>query len=174
MLSVAGPLAAEGNDVTVGYQHLTVSSGGDARALPIGFGVDFSHVIRRIWSVVGAADWSHRSDIASAFGEGDESSNLSLLNFGAGPRWSKTDIHRTLFAQVLAGASRESSTARDTGVPLEGFSETKFMLQPGAGVVFWMDDVWGVVGEADYRRVFTDGQGTNVLRFFGGVRIKVQ
>ena len=169
----AVPLAADGNDIAAGYQHLTVSSGGDAQAMPLGFGVEFSHVIRMPWSIVGIVDWSHKSGLEGEFAEDDTRSTLSLLSFGTGPRWSKSVINRTLFAQVLAGATRQSASANVAGVPLEGFSETRFMLQPGAGVVFWLDDVWGVVGEGDYRRVFTDGLGTNVFRFFGGVRLKL-
>jgi hypothetical protein len=55
-------------------------------------------------------------------------------------------------------------------------SATKFMLQPGAGVVMVAGDGWGIVGQVDYRRIFLDEDedgesGQNQFRVFVGIRL---
>jgi hypothetical protein len=75
------------------------------------------------------------------------------------------------FAQVLAGAAHLRSSVNDVTD-----SATKFMLQPGAGVVVVAGDGWGIVGQVDYRRIFLDEDedgesGQNQFRVFVGVRL---
>jgi Outer membrane protein beta-barrel domain len=174
ILSVARPAAAQASqplnpinptfELSGGYQFAHMPD----LSLPFGLNVDGSRNFNRGLGVVGEIGW--------AYGSSDESGSdvdTNLFNFGAGPRWTRQTAGQFQpFAQVLAGFVyvRESSNAGGTT------SDTRFMLQPGAGATVIAGDGWGIVGSVDYRRVFLDKDefgksGENDFRVFIGVRL---
>jgi hypothetical protein len=75
---------------------------------------------------------------------------------------------------VLLGVVRNTETCEFAGVNLcEGFSGTNPLVQFGGGVAVPINDKTSFVGQADYRRIFTEGEGTNTIRFVAGVRIRL-
>jgi hypothetical protein len=160
----ATPAAAQGADIGLGYQFLR----GDGESVPLGFNFDVAYPIMNQLSVVGEVGWSHDSE--SEFGI---DASLNAVNFGAGIRWSGNyDPRFTPFAQVILGAQRDSYS-------VEGFEEfddstTNFILQPGGGVSFKLNDMWGVFGQVDYRRIFYEGEGTNAFRLVLGARVNLR
>lgn len=145
------------------------------QTLPFGWSADIATNLNRAWSVVGEVSGAYKviedEDLRADV-------NLSLLTLGTGARWSNRRATRIVpFVQVLVGAARLAAHAEILGTKI-GDSSTKFMLQPGGGLVFKMNETFGFVGQADYRRVFLHGQDDretreSQLRAFVGVRIGV-
>jgi hypothetical protein len=105
----------------------------------------------------------------------DNDLTAHVFNVGAGPRWTKRSKAAVWpFAQVLAGIVHSRVSIDTAGGDISD-NATKFMIQPGAGAVILAGDGWGVIGQADYRRVFLDKDkdgesGQNQFRVFVGVR----
>ena len=149
-------------EASIGYQFLHAPD----QSFPFGVNLD------------GAANFG-AGGLAAEVGwslDKDDGSTSHLFNLGAGPRWSgRSDASIWPFAQVLAGIAH-ARVSFDTGDGDTTSSATKFMLQPGAGVVFVAGDGWGVVAQADYRRIFLDEDedgesGQNDFRVFVGIRV---
>ena len=77
---------------------------------------------------------------------------------------SRSNARVVPFAQVLAGGAKLSASV--AGI---GDSETDATLQFGGGVNLMPRSNIGVRVGADYVRVFTEDEGTNVLRIAAGV-----
>jgi hypothetical protein len=134
---------------------------------PVGWSVDVAANISRAWAIVGEFGAAYRSDT-------DLDIDLDLYTFGGGLRWSRRTMRVVPFAQLVFGFARMGSSANIAGGHIR-FSQTKLMLQPGGGLNILIGERWGVVGQADYRRIFLDEDqdgksGVNELRVFGGVR----
>ena len=149
-------------DASLGYQSLSEPD----QTFPFGLNLAGARNFGAM-GIAAEAGWSMDKD-------DDVTSNV--LNFGAGPRWmARTQSRAWPFAQVMAGVVHSRSSLDVGGVDISSNS-TKFMLQPGAGVVFLAGDGWGFVGQADYRRVFLDEvedgeSGRNDLRVFFGLHV---
>lgn len=152
-----------------GYQWLR--SEGD-QTFPFGLNVDGAWNLREMFGAVAEIGWAMDSeDLEDAI-----EVTSHVWNFGVGPRWNvRTEGTVWPFVQVLAGAlySRASTEAAGLDVSLD---DTSFMLQPGAGVNVVVGDGWGIVGQVDYRRVFTDEDetgesGIDQFRVFVGARM---
>jgi hypothetical protein len=125
-------------------------------------------------NVDGARNFGAVGLVADAGWSFDKSDDVTshLFNIGAGPRWTaRSNAVAWPFAQVVAGLVH----AR-VDVDSVTTSATKFMLQPGAGLVLIGGDGWGITGQVDYRRVFLDededgASGENDFRVFVGVRV---
>lgn len=143
-------------EVTGGYQFLHVPD----QTFPFGLNVDGAWNRSKSLGIVGEIGWT--TDSEAGF-------RAHVWNIGAGPRFNARPMGGKAwpFAQVLAGIAH---------VRGGGFSDTHFMVQPGAGVNVSAGDGWGVVLQGDYRRVFLDEEefgesGQNQFRFFAGIRV---
>jgi hypothetical protein len=148
-------------ETSAGYQLLHVPD----QTFPFGINVDGARNFGP-WSIAAEAGWAINKSNDVTY---------NVLNFGAGPRWSaRSKAPVWPFAQVLAGLVYTHASAGVLGLNASE-STTRFMLQPGGGVVFVAGDGWGIVGQVDYRRVFLDedkdgDSGQNDFRVFIGVR----
>ena len=155
-------------EVTGGYQLLRIPD----QTLPFGLNLDGGWNLSEMLGLVAEIGWAMDSE---DLGD-DVNLGLHAWNFGAGPRWNARPSGTIWpFAQVLVGAQHTRFSTEAPGVDLT-LSETSFMLQPGAGVNFIAGDGWGIVGQVDYRRVFTDEDedgesGANEFRVFIGGRL---
>jgi len=148
-------------ETSAGYQLLHVPD----QTFPFGLNVDGARNFGP-WSIAAEAGW--------AFDKSDDVT-YNVFNLGAGPRWtarSKAPVWP--FAQVMAGLVYSRASTDVLGLDISD-STTRFMLQPGGGVVVLAGDGWGIVGQVDYRRVFLDEEedgesGQNDFRVFVGVR----
>ena len=147
-------------DTSAGYQLLHLPD----QTFPFGLNVDGARNFGP-WAIAAELGWAH-----------DKSDDVSyhVFNGGAGPRWTHRSTAKIWpFAQVLGGfVHARASTDLSGG---DSDSQTKFMLQPGAGAVVVAGDGWGIVGQVDYRRVFLDKEkdgesGENEFRVFVGIR----
>ena len=135
---------------------------------PVGWSLDVAANVNDTWGVLAQVARAARS-------EGELHVDLDLYTFGGGVRWSHRTTSRFVpFAQLVAGGSRMASRA-DLAAGELTVSQTKWMMQPGGGVNVLVGGGWGIVGEADYRRIFLDEDqdgrsGLNQLGFFTGVR----
>jgi hypothetical protein len=140
-------------------------SAGDGENYPVGFNaaVAGSLPANPNLSILGQLDWSRKS--VEAFGLEE---TQTLLGFGGGARWSfTTNPSMTPFIQGVIGAVRLSQSSDDFG----DFSETEMAVQFGGGVAFPLSGNISGLGQVDYRRIFTEGEGTNAIRFVAGIRI---
>ena len=141
------------------------------QTFPGGWSVDIAANPGDAWGIVGEVNGAYR--VVGDRDLGDVS--LSLHSVGAGTRWSRRGARRLVpFLQMLAGVTRVTARAEILGTEVRG-SSTEFMLQPGGGVTVRLNQRLGVLGQADYRRVFfddSDGEvGESQLRILLGIRI---
>ena len=154
-------------EVTGGYQLLHVPD----QTFPFGLNLDGAWNVSRPLGLVGEIGWAMDSE-----DEGNVDVDFHVWNFGVGPRWTMRHAATVWpYVQVLAGAVHARASAEVAGIDVDD-SDTRFMLQPGAGVNVMVADGLGVVGAVDYRRVFLDEDetgesGENEVRVFLGVRL---
>ena len=170
VLVLASTAAAQPSRVEVsgGYQ---VTRAAD-QTFPAGWSLDIAANLNDAWGIVGEASGAYRAASDSDLGV---DVNLSIHTVGAGARWSRRGAGRIVpFLQMLAGVTKVSAHADVVGNEISG-SSTELMLQPGGGVNIMLTERLGLVGQADYRRVFLDGSdgesGESELRVLLGVRI---
>lgn len=155
-------------EVSFGYQAVR----GSDQTFPFGLNVDGARNFGT-WGLVGELGFAR--DSTDVLGS---DINMTLWNVGAGPRWSWRGAGRVWpFAQVLVGAAHARASVETAGVEISD-SDSRFMVQPGIGVNVLGGDGWGIVGQVDYRRVFTDedetgSSGENQVRFFVGLRLVI-
>lgn len=167
LVMAATPASAQ--DVSFGYQFQRLFGDGEGVNFPLGFNVDASGPIGSDLSVVGQFDWSRKSESGSVLGTSfDASANVST--FGGGIRWNRNVVGPAPFVHVLAGAAHFSGSGSVAGVNVIDESGTDFMMQFGGGIFMKLGEGWGVVGQGDYRRIFSD-EGGNSFRIVGGLRL---
>lgn len=155
-------------EVSGGYQLLHMED----QTFPFGLNLDGAWNFNSMLGAVGEIGWAMDSE---DLGD-DVDVSFHAWNIGAGPRWNaRTSGTIWPYAQVLVGVFHGRASAEGPGVDFSDTS-TNFMLQPGVGVNFIAGDGWGIVGQVDYRRVFTDEDetgesGINQFRVFIGGRI---
>jgi hypothetical protein len=185
LLGAAMPAAAQGvrPEITFAYQWQHVSSGAEdtdetlSQNFPLGFNVDAAFPVMGDLSVVGQFDWSHASPSEiggeSLEGTGVEMA-LNMTAYAGGVRWSsKSNPSVAPYVQVLLGGAHSSASYTVDGEAGEDIpSEDNFMLQLGGGVAIPLNAKADVIGQFDYRRLFSS-DGTNVIRLLGGIRIKL-
>lgn len=154
-------------EVSGGYQVTRAAE----QTFAIGWSAGVATNLNDAWSVIAEINRARRVEPDA---ELDVDVTLSILTSGAGMRWSRRGGGVVPFVQLLAGATMLSADAEVHGTGI-GESVTKFMLQPGGGADVRLNDRFGLVGQADYRRVFlddSDGEsGENQFRVFLGVRV---
>jgi Outer membrane protein beta-barrel domain len=161
-------------DVDIQYQFQRFSGAGDSTNMPLGFNFAVAGRFRPSLSAVGQVDWSRKSESVSGLGINAEAT-LNVTSFAGGIRWSgTTNPSATPFVQGLFGAAHHSSSASGSvaGVGGAEFSEsgTDAMIDIGGGIAFPLSGNLGGVGQVDYRRIFTEGEGTNSIRVAVGIR----
>lgn len=151
-----------------GYQFTGMAD----QTLPVGWSAGISTRIGGAWGLAAEASGAYRTDRDQDLGV---DVRLSVHTLGIGVRWSgRGPANIVPFLQVLGGVARATAHARpfDTDV---GETSTQLMLQPGAGLDVSLSDILGLVGQADYRRVFIDEDqgesGAHQFRLFVGVRV---
>jgi hypothetical protein len=169
MVAVAAPASAQDAsqvDLGIGYQWLHAPD----QSYPLGFNVDLSGALTGDLRWVGEFGWSRDSE-----GDFGLDASLTATSFGAGLRWAPASASYHPYAQVILGGQRDSiNVDGDVTGDLFDESETTFILQPGAGVTVPVGPKWGVFGQADWRRIFYEGNGTNDFRFVVGARINLK
>jgi hypothetical protein len=141
------------------HSQVSVAAGYQAVHLPdnwvtAGFNVDVAGGVAGAWDIVGEFGLAHD-------GGGDFNDGFNLFNLGGGERWNPRRDGPAPFAQLLAGVQlSRADIDRDTA----------FMLQPGAGIHFPINDRWGLSAQFDYRPVFYQEETVNETRFVIGAR----
>jgi opacity protein-like surface antigen len=164
LMASAVPAAAQNLNVDLGYQWQRLSADDDSVSFPVGFSAAVAGALPNNpnLSILGQIDWSRKSEEEFGFEE-----TVSVVGFGAGARWSfTTNPSMTPFVQGVIGAVRYSE-----GGDFGDFSDTNMAIQFGGGVAFPLSGNISGLGQVDYRRIFSEGQGTNSIRIVAGIRI---
>jgi hypothetical protein len=171
-LSVAALISAvpaSAQNVSFGYQFQHLSNGGDGFNMPLGLNVDAAVPVGSRLSIVGQVDWSRKSESETFVGTSVEAT-LSATTYGGGVRWTGRAPSVAPYIDVLFGATHFSGNGNVAGVEVLSDSSTDAMFQVGGGVAVPLDGATSVIGQFDYRRIFTDDEGTNSIRFVAGIR----
>lgn len=164
MLGFALPVAAQDVpkiELSGGYQVLNDRSAEET--FPAGWYVDVAGNVTRMFGIVGEVGGSYKtlSDLVDV--------KLKVHTFMAGVRVSSRANAKVVpFAQALVGGWRAGGSVGILGISV-GASETDAALQVGGGVNVMATGNVGIRLGADYRRVFTEDEGTNEARFVVGV-----
>jgi hypothetical protein len=163
--------------VTFGYDAMRVSNNPCEACgwnwYQLGFNVDAAvPVINNQWHAVGEFGWVRhpfREDQTRHVG------GLNAISVGGGLRFTPSLTAAVQpFVQMLVGLHRDSFDGGKGAGLLSftgpGIPANSFMVHPGVGVLIPVSDLWGVVGQVDYRRVFSD-QKNNAVRVLAGIRL---
>ena len=160
IVAVSAPAMAQDApkaEVSVGYNYL--HSNGDS--MPKGWYADVAGNVTPAFAVVGQVTGNYESDDTLGV-------DSKLHTFMGGVRVNaRATGGVTPFAHVLVGVAH-SSLSTDLGGVTGSLSTNDGALQLGGGVKLMPKNVGVQVG-ADYLRLFTDVEGTNVFRFAAGV-----
>ena len=173
---IASAVPASAQNVSFGYQFQHLSVGGGQQVdipgfdMPVGFNVDAGLPVGSGVSIVGQYDYSRKSESEVVFGTSVHGT-INVSTFGGGLRWSAPLPNLAPFVDVLFGGTHFSANGNVAGVEIASGSETDPMLQIGGGVAVPLSGILSVLGQFDYRRVFTDEEGTNSIRFVAGIRV---
>jgi hypothetical protein len=172
---------------TLGYQAINARTGkaatGENAWYSIGFNIDGAWSLGSRLAVLGELGWGRspvegtctvctapipiHEQTRAAFNE---------TNIGGGLRYNLGGNAGkfTPFVQAVVGVSRDSFDTRTAllfaELVGEAYTTNSFMAQPGAGVVYRMNQNIGIVGQVDYRRVFAEDEGFNAFRIVAGMR----
>jgi hypothetical protein len=165
-------------ELSLGYEFQQYSGGGvESFTVPKWANVDLAYPIGRLpISVVGQYDFGRRAETRTELGtELDLTSTFNTYGFGV--RWTAaTDARVRPFVQLLGGAQRFylSESLKDVqGSERDSESGTDALVQFGGGIAVPLNRKWSLLGQVDYRRIFTD-EGINILRFVGGFRVGIE
>jgi hypothetical protein len=164
MLVVAAPARAQGVEISAGYNYLhidtTEDEPDDLANLPLGWYADVAGNITSMIGVVGQITGNYKSVDAG----GGFDVDTRIHTFMGGVRAGGGAANVRPFGQALFGLVNAKFTAEGLG------DETTNdpALQFGAGVNV-MSGAVGVRLGADYIRVFSEDEGTNVFRLALGI-----
>jgi hypothetical protein len=128
----------------------------------LGWNVSVAGNVSPWFGIVGDATGNYKAGL-TVVNEPD----VAIHTFTGGPRFSaRTSPVAVPFAEFLVGFTRTSFDI--DGV---GDSSTEFTIQPGAGVDIGNERVAARLSFA-WRRVFYEGNPTNMFRFVGGVVLR--
>lgn len=166
-----GAASAGAQELSVGYQFQRVwAEGIDGVNLPRGIDVDVAAPLSGPLQIVGAFDWSRRTDTVAP--RSDVKFTVNYYSFGGGVRLTAaTNSGIRPFAHFLAGATRISGSNSRNGEDLGGGGTTYGMIDLGTGAAMPISDALSAFGELDYRRIFTEGVRLNTARVVAGVRV---
>ena len=155
--------SAQPPSVAAGYQLLHLPD----NWVNQGFNFDVAAPVSAGLSIVGEFGLSHQGE------SGTDSGRSTIYHFGAGPRWTWAAPSVMPFVQLLAGGEVAAADIPTAGGTREETSGA-FMLQGGAGVYVPVMARWGIVGQADYRPVFFEGDFDHQFRVVVGVRVALR
>jgi hypothetical protein len=164
LLVAAGTASAQTPSVSAGYQLLHLPD----NWINAGFNLDVAAPVTEQLSIIGEFGLAHQGE------SGSDPVRSTTYHFGAGPRWSWSAPSVTPFVQVLAGAEVAAADIPTVGGVTREETESAFMLQAGGGVYVPVGPRWGVVGQADYRPVFFEGDTDNQFRVVVSVRFALR
>ncbi len=101
-----------------------------------------------------------------------EGIDLSVTTLMGGFKFAGHGSGATPFLQVLAGAARAKGSVGGLGVDVSA-TNTKFAVQPGIGLDLRLSDAVDLRIGGDYRRIFTEHEGTNEFRGYAGLVFKI-
>ncbi|MDR1988792.1 MAG: hypothetical protein LBQ09_01020 [Acidobacteriaceae bacterium] len=173
LVALATPAFAESPvNFDFGYQYLMHTGAGGNTNYPAGFNIDVAVAVSDAIRVVGEGSWSRDSSFRDVLNNNDVT--LTATSYGGGLRWASHTEGIASHLQLIAGIHHDSySTGLGNAIDntING-GNNKFMLQPGFGIVIPIAPAVGILGQADYRRVFYDGNAEkNFYRFIAGIRI---
>jgi hypothetical protein len=128
----------------------------------LGWNVSVAGNVSPWLGIVGDATGNYKTGLTVANGP-----NVAIHAFTGGPRFSARNSPAAVpFAEFLVGFTR-------TSLDIDGVGEssTEFTIQPGGGVDIGNERVAARLSFA-WRRVFYEGNPTNMFRFVGGVVIR--
>lgn len=169
LVAAVPALAQPSIDVAVGYQSLHAQSQtADVpdQSYPFGVNVDVSVGLNDSIRIVGEYGLSRDSDAAFAV-----SGTSTASHVAAGIRYASDTPGWSPYVQFLAGVQHDSFSVDVASNNLFDFSDNTLMIQPGAGITFPITRMFGIFGQADYRRIFYEGEGQTDYRFVVGVRL---
>jgi hypothetical protein len=150
------------SETSLGWSFLHVSNEFLDMNSALGWNVSVAGNVSPWLGIVGDATGNYKTGLMV-----DNGPDVAIHTFTGGPRLSARNSPVAVpFAEFLVGFTR---TSRDfDGV---GDSSTEFTIQPGGGVDIGNDRVAARLSFA-WRRVFYEGNPTNMFRFVGGVVIR--
>ena len=133
----------------------------------IGWNVSVAGNVSPWLGIVGDVTGNYKGETTDTGLQAASDPGVAFHTFTGGPRFSaRTSPDAVPFAEFLVGFTR---TSRDIGTV--GESSTEFTIQPGAGIDLGNERVAARLSFA-LRRVFYEGNPTNMFRFVGGVVIR--
>jgi len=167
---VASAVPAAAQNISFGYQYQHLSGANQGVDMPAGVNVDVGFPVGSGVSLVGQFDWSGKSESEVIFGT-SVSASLDVSTFGGGVRWTAAMPSVAPFVDVLFGGTHFSGSGNIAGIQVASGSTTDPMLQVGGGVAVPIGHAISAIGQVDYRRIFTEDEGTNSFRIVGGIRL---
>ncbi len=164
VIGFAGSAWAQTPSLGVGYQMLHLPD----NWVNAGFNLDFEAPMTDQLGIVGEFGLGYQGS------SGDDPVKATIYHFGGGVRWSWVGQRVRPFVQALAGAEVTSAEIPADGGGTFDDSDTAFMLQLGGGVYIPVGARWGVVGQADLRPVFFEGDTDNQFRIVLGARFSLR
>ena len=153
-------------ETSLGWSFLRVSRELLDMNSAVGWNVSVAGNVSPWLGIVGDVTGNYKSGSTESTAVADEP-DVAFHTFTGGPRFSaRTSNGAVPFAEFLVGFTR---TSRD--IDGLGESSTEFTIQPGAGVDIGNERVAARFSVA-WRRVFYEGEPTNMFRFVGGVVIR--
>ena len=167
LVVVSGPAMAQVTPaVEIGLGYAFLRDDEIDEDLPLGWYADIAGNLTSSLGLVGEIGGSYKT-IDSGLGDDTLDVKLSIHTAMGGLRLTHRGDSANFYLQVLAGAAKAKVTFMD-----ESDSVTDFALQPGVGLEFGTGGSVGLRIGADYRRVFSEGQGVNQWRATAGVVIR--
>jgi hypothetical protein len=158
MIGTATPVAAaDGVAVDVAYQYLRISSDGNSTSIPAGFALGVAAPLPGPLQAVVDFGWSRKSFTGAS---------TTATSIGAGLRYALTVPGVSPYVQGVVGAEIDRASASNLSLDITS-TDSHFMVQPGAGLMFGTG-IWNGFVEADYRRVVVSGAGDNDFVFRAG------
>jgi len=161
LVVVSGPAMAQVTPaVEIGLGYAFLYDDEIDEDLPLGWYADIAGNLTSSLGLVGEIGGSYKTVDS---GIGDETLHTAM----GGLRLTHRGDGANFYLQVLAGAAKAKVTFMD-----ESDSVTDFALQPGVGLECDTGEGVGFRIGADYRRVFSEGQGVNQWRATAGFVIR--
>jgi hypothetical protein len=150
-------------ETSLGWSFLHVSDEVLDMNSAIGWNVSVAGNVSPWLGIVGDATGNYKTKLMMV-----EDRDVAIHTFVGGPRFSARNSPQAVpFAEFLVGFTRTSLDVPD-GV---GETSTEFTIQPGGGIDIGNEQVAARLSFA-WRRVFYEGNPTNMFRFLGGVVIR--
>ena len=149
-------------ETSLGWSFLHVSGEFLDMNSALGWNVSVARNVSPWLGIVGDATGNYKNGLLAA-----DEPDVAIHTFTGGPRFSARNSPVAVpFAEFLVGLTR-------TGLEIDGVgdSSTEFTIQPGGGVDIGNERVAARLSFA-WRRVFYEGDPTNLFRFVGGIVIR--